>query len=206
MKPSSRPTKIKILGATACLIILMTAFIFNSLQNLSHEDYHSSNFLKFWVAGHMILTGQNPYDANQWYEEHLKVGATQVPDKIFLYLLPQAYFLVPLALIPISESFIIWGIISQAIIAATCFILLNQFIKPERNRLFLPLVFFLLFFGPIYLSLQVGSIGAIALAVLMVAVLMLERKKSFLAGIVLSILILKPSQGLPIISAWAPVD
>jgi len=199
MKPSSRPTKIKILGATACLIILMTAFIFNSLQNLSHEDYHSSNFLKFWVAGHMILTGQNPYDANQWYEEHLKVGATQVPDKIFLYLLPQAYFLVPLALIPISESFIIWGIISQAIIAATCFILLNQFIKPERNRLFLPLVFFLLFFGPIYLSLQVGSIGAIALAVLMVAVLMLERKKSFLAGIVLSILILKPSQGLPII-------
>ncbi len=199
MKIKSRYSTIKVIGVTASLIILAAVFLFNSMQNSSHEDYRNSNFLKFWVAGHMVLTGQNPYDSTQWYNEHLKLGATQVPDKIFLYPLPQAYFLVPLALIPIAESFIIWGIISQAIMAATCFVLLNQFAKTERNRLFYPLVVFLLFFGPIYLSLQVGSIGVIALAVLIVTILLLERKKLLLAGIVLSVLILKPSQGLPIL-------
>ena len=199
MKIKSRSSTIKVFGVAASLIILAAVFLFNSLQNSSHEDYRNSNFLKFWVAGHMILTGQNPYDSNQWYNEQLKFGATQVPDKIFLYPMPQAYFLVPLALIPIAESFIIWGVISQAIMATTCFVLLNQFAKAERNRLFYPMIILLLFFGPIYLSLQIGSIGVIALAVLMVAVLLLERNKSLLAGIVISVLILKPSQGLPIL-------
>jgi len=199
MKIKTRSSIIKVMGLTAGLMILAAVFLFNSLQNSSHEDYRDSNFLKFWVAGHMILTGQNPYDSTQWYNEHIKLGASQVPDKIFLYPLPQAYLLVPLAMIPIGESFIIWGIFSQAIMAATCFVLLNHFATTGRNRLFYPLVVFLLFFGPIYLSLHVGSIGAIALAFLIVAILLLERKKTLLAGIVLSMLILKPSQGLPIL-------
>jgi hypothetical protein len=199
MKSSSPHTTIKFLGGTACLIFLGAVFLFNTLQNSSHEDPRNSNFLKFWIAGHMVLTGQNPYDANQWYDEHTKLGADQIDDKIFLYPLPQAFFLVPLALQPISESFILLGIVSQAIIAASCFILLNRFNRSGKNWLFLPLVLFLLFFGPIYLSLQIGSIGAFALAVLVVTILLLERRHSLLAGIVISTLILKSSQGLPIL-------
>ena len=57
----------------------------------------------------------------------------------------------------------------------------------------------MLFFGPAYLSLQVGSIGAIALAVLVGAILLLDRGRTFLAGLLLSLLILKPSQALPIL-------
>ena len=82
MDKATPPAKLKIIGITAALIILTAAFLFNSLQNSSHEDYRNSNFLKFWVAGHMILTGRNPYDPAQWYNEQLKLGANQVPDKI----------------------------------------------------------------------------------------------------------------------------
>jgi hypothetical protein len=198
MKSSFRPTKDK-LGMTAGLIFLMAVFLFNSVQNSSHEDSRNSNFLKFWIAGHMILIGQNPYDATQWENEHINLGAGQIDDKIFLYPLPQAFFLVPLGILPISDSFILEGIISQVIIAATSLILLNRFIKPGQNWLLLPLVLLLLFFGPVYLSLQIGSIGAFALAVLVITILLLERRKYFLTGIVLSMLILKPSQGLPIL-------
>jgi hypothetical protein len=127
------------------------------------------------------------------------LGASQVPDKIFLYPLPQAYLLVPFALLPLPQSFILWGVISQLVIAASCLILLNRFSKPDQFRLILPLVVILLFFGPIYLSLQIGSIGVIALTALLVAILFSDNKKSFLAGIFLSLLILKPSQGLPIL-------
>jgi hypothetical protein len=199
MKPSSRPALFKVIGTTLCLIFLLAVFIVNSLQNSSHEDPLKSNFLKFWIAGHMILSGQNPYDATPWYDEHTKLGAAQIDDKIFLYPLPQAFFLVPLGLFPISESFIILGVLSQLIIAASCFILLKISPRSGRTWLFLPLVLFLLFFGPVYLSLQIGSIGAFALAVLVAAILLLERRMSFLTGIVLATLILKSSQGLPIL-------
>jgi hypothetical protein len=129
--------------------------------------------------------------------------------------LPQAYFLVPFALLPIAGSFVTWGVITQSIIAAACFILLKRFAKREQNRLFLPLVISLLFFGPVYLSLQIGSIGALALIVLLVAIVFIDEKKSLAAGLVLSLLLLKPSQGLPILGLlgfwflinknWTPV-
>jgi hypothetical protein len=199
MKLSSRSEIINILGVTASLVILVAVIFVNSRLIASHEDARVSNFLKFWIAGHMVLTGQNPYDVTQWLDEHTRLRAEMIDDKIFLYPLPQAFFLVPFGLLPISESFLILGILSQVIIAATCFILLDRYNKPQRNRLFLPLVIFLMFFGPVYLSLQLGSIGAFALAVLVATILLLEGRKSILAGILLSTLVLKPSQGLPIL-------
>jgi hypothetical protein len=184
---------------------LVAVFTLNTSQNASHEDYRNSNFSKFWIAGHMVIGGLNPYDPSQWYGEHLRLGSTWTPDRIFLYPLPQAFLLVPLGLLPAAQAFLIWSFISQAILAAVCLLLLNSTGSPPKKRLVLPMVIFLLFFGPVYLSLQVGSIGVIALAVLVAAILLLDRHRSLLAGIVLSALILKPSQGLPIlflIGAW----
>lgn len=186
------------LSSAASIVLLAVVFSLNTFQNARHEDYRNSNFAKFWTAGHMILTGLNPYDAAQWHNEQILLGATSVPDKIFLYPLPQAFFLTPLALLPPQTSFVLWGLISQAIIAITCLALLNRFGMAQK-RLFLPLVIFLLFFGPIYLSLQIGSIGVIALAILFVSIILLEQNRSLLTGILLSILILKPSQGLPLL-------
>ncbi len=198
MKASSSSVS-RFIGTAASLIFLGAVFAFNSLQNATHEDYRNANFAKFWIAGHMVLTGQNPYDPAQWYSQHLRLGSTWTPDRIFLYPLPQAFFVAPLALLPPAESFIVWGIISQAIIATSCFALLNRGGSNGQKRLFLPLVIFLLFFGPVYLGLQIGSIGVIALAVLAASILLLDANKSLLAGVVLSVLTLKPPQGLPIL-------
>ncbi len=147
----------------------------------------------------MVLTGQNPYDPTQWYKAHIQLGATWIPDKIFLYPLPQAFLLVPLALLPTQSSFLLWGILSQTILAITCFALLNQPGWIRQRRLFIPLVIFFLFFGPVYLSLQIGSIGAIAVAALLVSIMLLDQNKSLPAGLTLSLLALKPPQGFPIL-------
>ncbi len=192
-------SRLKLLSAAAAVVFLAAVFSWNTYQNATHEDYHNSNFSKFWIAGHMVLTGQNPYDPTQWYNAHIQLGATWIPDKIFLYPLPQAFLLVPLALLPPQASFLFWGILSQTILAITCFVLLNQPGWIRQKRLFVPLVIFFLFFGPVYLSLQIGSIGAIAMAALLVAIILLEQNKSLPAGLALSLLALKPPQGFPIL-------
>ncbi len=197
MLGSRGPTKI--VWAATAVALLAAVFTYNTLQNLSHEDVRDSNFAKFWIAGHMILQGQNPYDHDQWHAAQVQLGATWIPDWIFLYPLPQAYFLVPLALLPAAPAFIVWSLVSQVILAASCFLLLGAARVKSRLVLLMCLVLFMLFFGPTYLTLQVGSIGAIALGVVVAAILLLERRRYFLAGLLLSLLILKPSQALSIL-------
>ena len=199
-QPRKSSKTLKTLGLVAALLFLAAVFYGNSLLIAAREDYRNSNFSKFWIAGHMVLTGQNPYDPVQWRLEQIRLGSTWTPDRIFLYPLPQAFFLTPLALLPAAGSFLVWNFVSQAIIAITCSILLNSHNSSTAQKLlFIPIVIFLLFFGPTYLSLQVGSIGAFALLASLGAILLLERKISFPAGLCLSILALKPSQGLPIL-------
>lgn len=199
MKPIRRTA----LSAAAAVVLLAAAFAFNTYQNASHEDYRNSNFAKFWIAGRMILGGLSPYDPAQWAAQHHLLGAATVPDRIFLYPLPQAFFLVPLALLPAAASFLLWSLVSQLIIAAACYLLLRLDGGNPRPAFFLLLTILLLFFGPVYLGLQIGSIGAIALLILVTSLMLLRGRQYFLTGIVLSLLILKPSQGLPLLALLA---
>src|SRR5512135_1082406 len=144
----TRSTAAATVLATAAVVFLALVFAYNTLQNASHEDYRNSNFAKFWIAGHMVTQGLNPYDPAQWHEQHVELGAASTPDRIFLYPLPQAFLLVPLAWLPASASILAWSFISQFIIAATCFVLLASAGPGPHRRLFIPLVLFMLWFGP----------------------------------------------------------
>lgn len=201
----ARALRSPILGAIGAALFLAAAFGYNSWQNASHQDYRNSNFAKFWIAGHMLLVGENPYNPSEWYDEHVRLGSSWIPDTIFLYPLPQAFFVVPLALLPPRNAFILWGVVSQVILAVACYVLLGRDRSPEQRRLFVPVVVILLFFGPIYLSLQIGSLGAFSLGVVLASLLLIERRMPLVAGLMLALLLLKPAQGIPmvaLISLW----
>ncbi|MCL5611031.1 MAG: DUF2029 domain-containing protein, partial [Chloroflexi bacterium] len=97
------------------------------------------------------------------------------------------------------QAYIVWQIVSQIIIAITIYLLLRHWQEQPQRMLFLPLMVFLLFFGPVFLTLQVGSIGPVALGAVLLCILFLERDQSFLAGSVLVLTILKPPQGVTIL-------
>ncbi|MBI1854620.1 MAG: DUF2029 domain-containing protein [Chloroflexi bacterium] len=156
-------------------IVLGALFYFRAIQNYLRQDYTNSNFFFFWLSGRMINLGQNPYDPVQWLAGHAAFGATWIPNKIFPYPLPLAFFMTPLGLLPLGQSYIAWQIVSQIMI-------------------------FLLFFGPVFLTLQIGSIGPLALGAVLLSILSLEKKRSFLAGAVLALTILKPPQGITILA------
>lgn len=196
---TNRQSTLRIVGLAFTVIVLGAVFYQRTLQNYARQDYTNSNFFFFWLSGHMMWTGENPYDQTQWLAGHDAFGATWRPNKIFPYPLPLAFFTAPLGLFTLGQAYIVWQILSQIVIAVTVYALLRHWQEHAQRLLFLPLVIFLLFFGPVYLTLQIGSIGPLALGAILIAIILLEKDKSFWAGMVLSLTTLKPPQGLTIL-------
>jgi hypothetical protein len=196
---------LKVTGIILTILVLGGLFVLRTTQNNEHKNFLNSNFFFFWLSGRMELTGQNPYNQAQYLEGHDAAGFTWKPNQIFPYPLPLAFFLTPLGLLSLSNASLAWQITSQIILAITVALVLFHWKEPAQRRLLVPMVVFLLFFGPYYLSLQVGSIGALSLLFVIISLVLFEREKPVPAGMVLSLTLLKPPQGLTILllaSIW----
>ena len=162
-------------------------------------DVQSSNFAFFWLAGRMVLDGESPYDEAQYLAGVEKYGIKWHPNKIFFYPLPLAIFCVPLGIVSLADAYLAWQVLSLASVAAVTAMLLNHWPETAVRRLLLPLFISFFFFGPLYLTLHTGSIGAFTLLTVCAVIILLEQKAYISAGVLLSLTILKPSQGLPIL-------
>ncbi len=180
-------------------LTLLGGMIFLRTQMSKTFDYQNSNFAFFWLSGRMILEGESPYNETQYLAGHDTYGIKWRPNNIFPYPLPLALIFIPFGLISLANAYILWQIVSLASIALIIFILLNHWKGSAQRRLLIPIFAFMFFFGPLYLTLFTGSIGAVAALVILGAILLFEKDRSLLAGIVLSLTILKPPQGLTIL-------
>jgi len=189
----------KIISTLLTLIMLGALFVWRASQNLERQNYTSANFFVFWLSGRLLLDGQSPYNAEQWAEGHANYGEVEPREPTFLYPLPLAVFLIPLGLLPVGEAYFIWQILSQTAIAFVVFALLGRWRSESHQRLLVPAVLFLSFFGPVYLTLQIGSLGPLTLLFVFGALHFLDREQSFAAGLLLSLTMLKPSQGITLL-------
>jgi len=162
-------------------------------------DFQSSNFSFFWLSGRMTMEGENPYNESQYLAGHETYGIKWQPNRIFPYPLPLAVFCVPFGLLSLPAAYITWQVITLLIVAGTIYILLDHWPDSPPRRLLFPIFAAMFFFGPLYLTLHTGSIGALALLVVIGAILLFEKDKSLLAGLLLSLTMLKPPQGLTIL-------
>ncbi len=185
--------------AVLTVLVLTTLFVQRAFYNLTHEDFRNTNFFFFWLAGRMILTGQNPYDSAQWLAGHDAFGNTWRPNQIFPYPLPLAFLMTPLGLVSLPVAYFAWQLVSEIFIAVSAGYLLQHWFGGRQSRLFLPLMIFLMYFGPVYLSLQIGGMAPLTLIILVAAVALLARGRSLPAGILLSLTMLKPPQGITLL-------
>ena len=199
----SKLERIRFLRALGTVIILGALFYFKAQQNYRHQDYINSNFFSFWLSGHMAWTGESPYNASQFMAGFDAFGATYRPSKILQYPLPLMYFVAPVGWLPVGAAYFVWQLITEIVIAGAVFALLRR--HPKVGLLFPLICVAMLFFGPVYLTLQVGSVGAISLLAITVAIVLLQKKQPLLAGAALSLTLLKPSQALTLMTlacAW----
>lgn len=180
-------------------LLLLGILIFARVQISRGFDVPNSNFSFFWLAGRMILDGENPYDETQYLAGHDANQMDWRPNHIFPYPLPLALFCIPLGFFSMQTAYIVWQVVSLIAVALTIYLLLSQWQDKQQRNLLLPLFFFLLFFGPLYLTTHAGTFGAFPLIILLAAILLLEKDKSLLAGIILAFTMLKPPQGLNIL-------
>lgn len=201
MKPSIQ----KILGNLISIALIGGMIFLRARNSYTSFDFQSSNFTFFWLAGRMTLEGENPYDETQYLAGHETYGIKWQPNKIFPYPLPLAILCIPLGFLSLPAAYITWQVVSLVIVAVTILVLLNHWKESTPRRLLVPIFAAMFFFGPLYLTLHTGSIGAFAMLAVLGAILLIERDKSLLAGIALSLTILKPPQGLTILllaGAW----
>lgn len=190
------------------VLLLCAVFYQRAAYNLARVDFRNSNFFVFWLAGRMAWSGENPYDAAQWSAGHDAYGVTWRPNSTFLYPLPVMFLVAPLALLPLAPAYFIWELVSEGFIALAAWTLLAHWPEATYRRMIVPLLLFLLFFGPIYLTLQVGAPGAFVLIIVVAAIAAWEHDQSLLAGGILSLTLLKPPQGATILllaTAWVVV-
>ena len=162
-------------------------------------NYQSSNFAFFWLSGRMLIEGENPYNEAQYTKGHETYGIQWMPNKIFPYPLPLAVFCIPLGMLSLPVAYLTWQVITLLIIALTIFALLHQWDGAAQRRLLVPVFASMLYFGPVYLTLHTGSIGAFTLLTILGAILLLKKDHSLVAGILLSLTMLKPPQGVTIL-------
>lgn len=190
----------KILSISVSLILLVSMFHWRAYQNFKKENAYTSNIFVFWLSGKLILDGDSPYNAEDWANGHKKYGTIAPKEPTFLYPLPVAVFLTPLGLLSLGQAYYVWQFISQIIIGWVVYSLLSQWKSTAHSRLLIPILLFLLYFGPIYLTLKIGSIGPLSLLLFFGALNFLDKKNLFLAGLLLSCTMIKPPQGVMILS------
>ena len=193
------PTLKKILGLIIS-IILIGGMIYARVQLSTGFDYQNSNFAFFWLAGKMTIDGENPYVETTYLANHEKYGIKWQPNRIFPYPLPLAILCIPLGFFSMGDAYIIWQVVSLIFVAISIYILLNISNNEATKRLLIPIFLAMLFFGPEYLTLYTGAIGAFTLLILAIAVYLLEKENFIFAGILLALTMLKPPQGLTILA------
>ncbi len=188
----------KPLGILITLIIL-GVLIFARVQISLGFDVANSNFSFFWLAGRMILDGENPYDETQYLAGHDANAMDWRPNRIFPYPLPLALFCIPLGFFSMQAAYTIWQVFTLLSFALTIYLLLKHQQRNAQLSLFLLIFFFLLFWGPLYLTTHAGTISILPVLILLATILLLEKDKPLWAGIVLAFTMLKPPQGLSIL-------
>ncbi len=191
------PRGLSVVVNILALLALAVLLLWKAQANSRSQDPLNSNFFSFWLSGHMVWTGESPYNAGQFQAGMDKFHANYRPSKILQYPLPLMYFMAPVGALPIREGYFAWQLISEIILALTVFILLRR--HGKARGLFVPITAFMLFFGPVFLSLQIGSVGAISLLAVALTILFLEQGWPIPAGLALSITLLKPPQALALV-------
>ena len=182
-----------ILPLVAVLCVLLAFRVVDSL-NYHHND---NDFFTFWLAGHIVASGGNPYATEQWVSSYLQFEMDVIPNNTFLYPLPLAVLLAPLGLLPLHTAYVLWLTLLQWMILAALGLLLG-FRNGLHLKYLIPLLAGLILFRPTTLTLVQGQMSGLILLILVLAALLMEKDRWGWSGALLSLLALKPNLGLPI--------
>ncbi len=165
----------------------------------SQNDMLDRDFFSFWLAGRMVITGQDPYNEAQWIAGHAAAHTNWLSDTTFLYPLPLAILFAPLGMLPLEGAAGVWAFVTQALLMMSVWLLLSAWKPTDFKTHWLPIVLGVFLFRPVVTMLLHGQLGAIWLLVLSLCIYAWRAEHWRLGGALMPLLALKPSFGLPLV-------
>jgi hypothetical protein len=190
----------------APIVVFLAVLVAARIVGMMDYHHNDNDFFTFWLAGHLVTLGGNPYDSAQWIAGYHQFDIGYIPNHpIFLYPLTLALFMAPLGMLPFYNAYLAWVTVSQLMIIASLIILVSLENNPRAKFFFIPLLGGIVLFRPTLLTLIQGQVGGFFLLVLVCVAYLWQKGKWFSGGLLLGLLALKPNLGLvilPLLTIW----
>jgi len=183
-------------------ILLTVLLLAGSFYVARSQDFYraeGSDFFSLWLAPHLLLQGQDPYQPDVWVPAHDTFGARWISDPTFLYPLPLAVLLLPFGIIPLDVAAVLWVFLSLAAILLVAWKLIASWLPGQFLPYLLPTLAGILMFRPTFLTLLVGQMEILLLLCLAGAAFLWEGGEWLKGGLLISLVVLKPQIGLPLL-------
>jgi hypothetical protein len=189
----------KILGFSLLTLVTLAAIILLAFSFTSGDPLF--DFTAFWIAANLTLNGQDPYLQADWIPIYSQFETLGLADnQTFLYPKPILLLFLPFGAMSLETASIIWLVLTQIAVLAAVFLLTSSWQIEQKPKYLLPLFAGLLIFRPYLLTLNLGQLSGFLLLVLTCTLLLWKKQEWLNSGMLLSLLVLKPSLGFPIIA------
>ena len=179
------------------LIVLVVCFTL-SVYITNSIDYLNSDFFTFWLSGHLVSQGEDPYNAEVWVGGHHQFGASWIPNQTFIYPMPVAQLFAPLGRLSTYQALVIWNFLTQLFILVSVFLILRIKHRGDRKNYTFPIIAGLIFFRPAMLTLRYGQLSGLLLLLIAVIIYFWEKEEWYTGALLMPFLCFKPNLGVPI--------
>jgi hypothetical protein len=192
---ASKATSLQFLEAICLLVVcllaagVLTAGILALNKRILGEG--TSDVVQYWAAGHLLMTGGNPYDAQSVFQLEKSIAAGASSPQISFSPPPIFMLAAPIGLFSFKTGAVLWLVLSAA-----CLALAVQLLWVMYGRRLGGLHLLCLCYAPALACFMAGQIGTFLLLVI-VLYFYLQDRWPILAGIALSACALKPHLFVP---------
>jgi len=175
------------LKSMLALLVILAGIIFIS-QRVSVFPLH--DYLEYWSAGRINLTGGNPYSPEQMIDLQHQIGRIQ-SDALMMWNPPWLLALaMPFSIIAYPVSRMLWFLLELLVLFLSADMLWQIYKGNPKQRWIAWIV--VLSFGPTLHTLKLGQITPVILLGSVGFLYFLQKEKSFWAGVMASFILLKP--------------
>ena len=181
------------------LLIIAVVMFSVSLRISRFVDLSRTDFFKIWLLSHMTVTGQNPYDEEQWLENHKQNNITWIPENKSLYPITLGMLLAPIGMLDYKLAFIVWIFLSQVMILASIILCLKLWPGEFPRQFIFPTIAASILFRPVIILLLGGQLSAMILLFLCATAYLWEKGNWKSGGFIIAMSALKPNTGAPLL-------
>ena len=197
---------------TSVVVVLVVLTVALTIANyrFALQAPGGNDFLPRWVGAHLWLTeGVNPYDSRVSLAAQEMIYGRRLDRSVgedFLYPLPAMLFFAPFGLLPYPLARALWMTLLEITLPVLALIgvRLTRW-KPSPALLAALLLFSVLWYHGLR-SVVVGQFAVVEALLMAAALLAIQRREDFLAGILLALSVAKPQMAfllIPFVVVWA---